>query len=121
MKTNFGLSIATLLVCVSFSPAFAEHCRDARKTCDFANICMGSNEAHTPRIQEGVSKNDGSEISGELRGCEQAGIVYKDSNGNTRKFSDVADGCTDPEYVAIGNAALQRHRGNAGACNQLHE
>jgi len=90
------------------SPALA-HCDNARDLCSFTASCIrGANNAHLPRVREGVQKNDGSEVFGEISVCGS----LNDNGGKS---------CNPNDYVAVASAALQVHDGNPSACNQLPE
>jgi hypothetical protein len=104
-------------------PALA-HCKDARKTCDYAFLCMRNSDIHALRIKDGVKNKNGQEVWGELAGCETAGLqlpVPGHFPNNERGFNDISAGCSNGDFVAVGKAALERRGGNTGACNQLHE
>jgi hypothetical protein len=101
-----------LAVCCAASEVSA-YCRDARKTCGLATLCL-SNNAYSSRIRSG----SGQAIWDGLNSCASAGYVDLETG---RSFDDIAAGCEPGDYQSVTNAAILRFGGDMGACNALPE
>ncbi len=108
-------SISVLIVCDTAQA----HCRDARKTCEFAARCMNVNPAHSTIIHQGANNGSGQQIWGELNACAQVNNLKWEGGGKYRTFDDVSASCTNDDYLALGRVAVEVHDGKASDCNQL--
>jgi hypothetical protein len=119
MKALSGLAIAILLMCCAMEKASAR-CRDSRKTCDFAANCLNYSAQIVDRIREGVRTGSGEAVWDGLNQCA-SGHPGSRHQPSGRTFDDIANACEPGEFVSIGDAAIQKHDGNAQSCNRFAE
>jgi hypothetical protein len=112
---------ASLAILLTACPAFAR-CKDAQKTCEFAALCMQTNDAHAQKIRESARLNTaagGDAIWSELARCAIGGLAWtpRDGSGDqARGYDDIASGCNATDYLATGKAGVQLFDGAKGAC-----
>jgi hypothetical protein len=105
MRLRLVLAVVGAAVALPL-PSWA-HCDNVQKLCGFAVQCWnGPDNAHLPRVREGIRNNNGQEVWGELGGC---GSI--DDNGGKS--------CSDPDYVGMATAALRALGGDRNACVAL--